>query len=277
MASLSPSPLLPQCTSCIRRLARHTWHARAPQQQHIRALSKAAKEAERNIVVKLLKDVPRYGRAGAYIPLNPATMRNRWFPARVADYVPFKQLKLLKAQDVDMARDTSFGVRLSLEEVEEDEDLSAPRKPYVRPIEIEVLSPQRSMELLDTFIPPTIDFSRQRIEQEKEAKPRYGASGAADVLTAAAMGAKPKASSNAIYGSVSTADVAATLKAALAHNDEAARVIVNEADVRFVSGADEGDALRVKELGVFKIEIQLPGAAEPLVRNVRVKAKDMGS
>ena len=131
------------------------------------------------------------------------------------------------------------------------------------------------MELLDTFIPPTIDFSRQRIEQEKEAKPRYGASGAADVLTAAAMSAKPKASSNAIYGSVSTADIAATLKAGLSHNDEAARVIVNEADIRFVDGTEEGDAQRVKELGVFKVEIRLPGAAEPLVRNIRVKPKDM--
>lgn len=30
----------------------------------MRGISKAAKEAERNIVVKLLKDVPRYGRAG---------------------------------------------------------------------------------------------------------------------------------------------------------------------------------------------------------------------
>jgi ribosomal protein L9 len=131
------------------------------------------------------------------------------------------------------------------------------------------------MELLDTFIPPTIDFARQRIEQEKDAKPRYGASGAADVLTAAAMGTKSKVSSNAIYGSVSTADIAATLKAGLAHNDEAARVIVNEADIRFVDGTEDGDAQRVKELGVFKVEIQLPGATEPLVRNIRVKAKDM--
>jgi ribosomal protein L9 len=130
------------------------------------------------------------------------------------------------------------------------------------------------MELLDTFISPTIDFSRQRIEQE-ETKPRYGASGAADVLTAAAMNSKPKLSQNAIYGSVSTADIAATLKAALAHNDEAARVILNEADIRFVTNTEEGDAQRVKELGVFKVEIQVPGAAAPLVRNVRVKAKDM--
>lgn len=91
------------------------------------------------------------------------------------------------------------------------------------------------------------------------------------------MGAKPKASSNAIYGSVSTADIAATLKAALAHNDEAARVILNEADIRFATTTEEADALRVKELGVYKIEIQLPGAAEPIMRNVRVKAKDMSS
>lgn len=67
-------------------------------------------------------------------------MRNRWFPARVADYIPFKQLKLLKAQEVDMQRDTTFGVRVALEEVDEEEDLLTPRKPYVRPIEIDVLS-----------------------------------------------------------------------------------------------------------------------------------------
>ena len=65
MASLSRSALLPQCTSCIRRVTRQNLDARAPQQQ-IRSISKAAKEAERNIVVKLLKDVPRYGRAGMF-------------------------------------------------------------------------------------------------------------------------------------------------------------------------------------------------------------------
>lgn len=63
MASLSRSTLLPQCSSCIRRVARLNLDGRAPQQQ-VRTISKAAKEAERNIVVKLLKDVPRYGRAG---------------------------------------------------------------------------------------------------------------------------------------------------------------------------------------------------------------------
>ena len=130
------------------------------------------------------------------------------------------------------------------------------------------------MELLNAFVPPTIDFYRQRIEQDKEPRERYGASGAADILTAAAMGSKAKAPADAIYGSVSTADLVSTIKGALAHNDEAARVMLNEADVKFVSGHEEGDASRVKQLGVFKVEIRLPGSEEPLTRNIRIRAKE---
>jgi hypothetical protein len=66
-------------------------------------------------------------------------MRNRWFPARVADYVPAVQLKQLKAQELDFSRDFSYGVRANLEEVEEDEDVVAYTR-HVRPIEIDVLS-----------------------------------------------------------------------------------------------------------------------------------------
>jgi hypothetical protein len=68
-------------------------------------------------------------------------MRNRWFPARIADYVPATQMKQLKARDVDMARDFSYGVRVNLEEVEEDEEeyMKQPKR-FVRPIEIDVLS-----------------------------------------------------------------------------------------------------------------------------------------
>jgi hypothetical protein len=66
-------------------------------------------------------------------------MRNKWFPSRVADYVPAVQLKQLKLQDIDMSRDASFGVRANLEEVEENEDVVAYTR-HVRPIEIDVLS-----------------------------------------------------------------------------------------------------------------------------------------
>lgn len=62
MALFSRSTRLPQCSSCIRRITQQNVDAWGTQQT--RSISKRAKEAERNIVVKLLKDVPRYGRAG---------------------------------------------------------------------------------------------------------------------------------------------------------------------------------------------------------------------
>lgn len=87
------------------------------------------------------------------------------------------------------------------------------------------------------------------------------------------MASRPKASVNAIYGSVSTADVVHTIKSALAHNDEAARVILNEADVVFTSGHEKEDTSRVKQLGNFQVAIRVPGASKPLVRSIRVKEK----
>ncbi|KAF2262793.1 hypothetical protein CC78DRAFT_497879 [Lojkania enalia] len=278
MASLRTPALLPQCSSCVRKVTRQTWDVRGSLQQ-ARSKTKAAREAERNIIVKLLQDVPKFGRAGSLVPVNPATMRNRWFPTRLANYVPFTQLKQLKAQGVDMVRDFNFGVQRSLEEVgvevDKEDMVQKQRTPYVRPVEIELLSPERSMELLTAFIPPTVDFARQPIEQEKvDVRPRRGVSDAADILTAAAMASRPKPDENGIYGSVSASDVVATLKSALAHNDEAARVILTENDIRFVEGHAEGDNSKVKKLGTFKMEIQVPGAEEPITRMVRVRAKE---
>jgi hypothetical protein len=78
-------------------------------------------------------------------------MRNRWFPARVANYVPATQMKQLKAQEVDMARDFTFGVRLNLEEAEEEEEeYRRQPKHYVRPIEIDMLSVCSSPKLFMT-------------------------------------------------------------------------------------------------------------------------------
>ncbi|KAF2661140.1 hypothetical protein K491DRAFT_687619 [Lophiostoma macrostomum CBS 122681] len=251
-------------------------HVGGPLQQ-VRGKSKAAREAERNIVVKLIQDVPRFGRAGTYVPLNPAQMRNRWFPKRIADYVPAVQLKQLKAEGTVMGRDFDFGMLRARQAGDEEGPDEVRRQPknYVRPVELDFLSPARSMELLTTFMPSTLDFARQPIEQEKvEARPqpRYGASNAADILTAAAMAAKPKTPVNGIYGSVSTSDVAASIRTALAHNEEAARVILADSHISFIDGP-EGDSARVKQLGSFKVEIKIPGADSPITRSVRIRAK----
>ncbi|KAF2645044.1 hypothetical protein P280DRAFT_487512 [Massarina eburnea CBS 473.64] len=279
MTSLARPALLPQCPSCVRRVTRLGLAVWSPLQQ-VRNKSKAAKEAERNIIVKLLHDTPRFGRAGTYIPINRAMMRNRWFPARIADYVPAVQLKQLKVQGVEIGRDASFGADLLEEEEEGFADgllQQQQQQQYVRPIEIELLSAQRTAELIDTFVPSTIDFARQPIEQDRpEPSKRHGASAAADIYNLAQNALKEKtkaAGGTAIYGSVSSADIVATIKGALAHNDEAARVLLSEGDVNFITGHEEGDTTRVKQLGVFQVAIQVPGAEEPLTRNIRIRAK----
>ena len=132
------------------------------------------------------------------------------------------------------------------------------------------------MELLTTFAPATLVFDRQPIEQEKtesRPQPRYGASNAADILTAAAMASKPKTPENGIYGSVSTGDIVNQIKQALAHNEEAARVILTEGDVSFLN-APGGESARLKQLGAFTVEIKVPGADAPMTRNVRIRAKN---
>ncbi|KAF2006997.1 hypothetical protein P154DRAFT_517440 [Amniculicola lignicola CBS 123094] len=132
------------------------------------------------------------------------------------------------------------------------------------------------MELLDTFIPSTIDFARQPIEHEHgDAKRRYGSSESADMLSAAALARTPK-DANGIYGSVSAGDIVATVKRALAHNDEAARVLLTESNIRFVDGHGhaEGDSSRVlKQLGSFAVEIQVPGAETAITRTIRIRPK----
>jgi len=68
-------------------------------------------------------------------------MRNRWFPQRLADYVPVTQLKQLKAEGVSIGRDTEFGVVRPLQEdLDVDSELETQRKHYVRPVEVNFLS-----------------------------------------------------------------------------------------------------------------------------------------
>ena len=80
----------------------------------------------------------------------------------------------------------------------------------------------------------------------------------------------------AIYGSVSTADIAASIKAALAMDEEGARVVLGPEDVTIVSGKgdeDGGEADRIKNLGEFEIDVRVKGG-EAIRRIVRVQPQE---
>lgn len=85
-----------------------------------------------------------------------------------------------------------------------------------------------------------------------------------------------------IFGSVSTADMAESIKAALAQSTEGARVVVGAEDITIVQHGDdeignqdkgvEGD--RLKALGDFQVEVRVKGG-EAVVRTVSVQAQEV--
>ncbi|KAL1301708.1 hypothetical protein AAFC00_005917 [Neodothiora populina] len=200
-----------------------------------------------------------------------------------------------------------------------------------RTIETNRVTPTRSTELITILVPSRLDFYRQPIEaapapstpatpqsqtSDQQQQPtkrsnsytnRSISSAAADLLAARQQAAsapapsKPNSSSSTatgapIYGSVSTSDIANTIKSTLAQNDEASKITFSDDEVRFVhhssttaaaagsnnnnpaagggagAGADETEVNKVKHLGEYEVEIRIKGAGDvPAVRkHVRV-------
>lgn len=78
-----------------------------------------------------------------------------------------------------------------------------------------------------------------------------------------------------IYGSVSNADIAESIKALLAETEEGARVVIGTDDVKIVrnEGEQDAEADRLKALGEYRVEIQVKGG-EPVTRTVRIEAQE---
>lgn len=150
------------------------------------------------------------------------------------------------------------------------------------------LQPERSVELLNILVPARLDFYRQLIEatpapapapeptrQHQKARQSSASSAAADLLAARSQAAKapaaPVAAQTAIYGSVSITDIVNAVKAIIAENDEASKIIFAEEDVRFVNLSVEGaEADKLKNIGEFEVEIKIKGADAAVKKNIRV-------
>lgn len=78
-----------------------------------------------------------------------------------------------------------------------------------------------------------------------------------------------------IYGSVSNADIAESIKALLAETEEGARVVIGADDVKIIrnEGEQDAEADRLKALGKYQVEIQVKGG-EPVIRIVNIKAQE---
>jgi hypothetical protein len=228
-------------------------------------------------------------------------MRNEWFPSGIAEYVTFPELKTLRMNKVPMERDYGFGLqkRVMLKNTTAyQEDILSGTKSMTsaelksasafQQVEIEKLSPERSGELLEIFVGPRIEFYRQPILEEKvpdesevedkKSEPLLEGSGAAAELMAArrptSKSTKPdvKTGPTPIYGSVSALDILQAVRATMARNDEAARVVLQEEDITFVDlpETEHSEAGKVKHIGDFTVEIKVRGSDAVIKRTVRI-------
>lgn len=240
--------------------------------------------------------------AGHILPISRGQMRNNWFPGRVASYITVPELRTLRLNNTIMERDFAFGAapppdafnhstgaamapwqkdipsdikQMSTGEIQ---DASA----FVKAPVLEKLSPERSMELVEIFVPKRLDFYRQPIIEEKTTpapESKFTMGGAAGDLLAARQ-RKDKAitrkdAMQPIYGSVTAQDVLIAMRAALETNDEAARVALQEADVSFVDLPEIEEPGKVKHVGEFAVYVRVKGAEIGVKRVVRVVAQEM--
>ena len=143
--------------------------------------------------------------------------------------------------------------------------------------------PVKATQLIETYVPEHLEFYRPVIStsdtEAAESSPlRRNSSAAVDL----AEGSEPlpKPQSIAIYGSVSTADIVAKIKALMtlkgdsAESVEAARVVLSPEDIRIEreDGLQVGEERdRIKTLGNFTIYILVKGG-EVVQRILKVKA-----
>lgn len=140
---------------------------------------------------------------------------------------------------------------------------------------------------MEFFLPSHIIFYRTPIPEseppEVPSRPRRAVSSAAADLDAASepLPKPPKPHLATIFGSVSTADIADSIKALLAQNSQGARVVLGAEDVRILEEENEvlghqdrgieGD--RLKALGEFRVEARIKGG-DAVVRTVSVRAQE---
>ncbi|KAJ5047287.1 uncharacterized protein L3040_003120 [Drepanopeziza brunnea f. sp. 'multigermtubi'] len=282
----------PQCLSCIRRVTSslgEAFHFSAG--QHIRGKKNLAKVS--TVKVHLLQNIPGYGKRGSVIQVPPGVMRNIWFPKKMAEYLTLQKIKELGVKkDAVVERDSTFrsNAERKLErqlekeqsndgEGEESEPLSqtiSEQEDGPAPIvELELLNPEQATTLLDQLLPANLDFYRTVITLEAPAQ-RISPSIPSSSATSRAAANNSKLSTPGkenIYGSVSTSDIAANLKAVLAEDEEGVRIVLSPENISFVGETEEKD--RVKHLGVFEIDIQLDGATESVRRTIKVNAQEI--
>ncbi|KAM7191991.1 hypothetical protein V8F33_008569 [Rhypophila sp. PSN 637] len=246
---------LPTCLACLRRLAQPSVSPIQPPTgvvlMQTRAKSNHMRPQDRGVVVRLLEDIPTFGRKHAVFRTERGRMRNQWYPANKAEYMTRQRFQELGLTEEDVGdRDRAFA---ALGQADEDDFAF-----------VEVVEKQQGGDmsskmpvttahtLISTLTPETLTFYRKVIEKpasENAEKPRAS---------------RFKDTRLDIYGSVSTNDIANRIKEFLVTDAEGRMVTLQPQDISIIGL--EGNAL--KTIGHFGAQIMLGGSEDTGVQPV---------
>lgn len=238
-------------------------------------------------------------------------MRNEWYPRQKAEYVTTANLHGVKPQAIVAERDFRFGLNSKEEEVSrpgEEQVTTAAQKGEPGEVPVKRISvshspgfldsirgshrlqPKRTTELIEALVPNPILFYKTPIQEpepqpeDSPSRPRRATSGAAADLDAASKPLTKPAEKQltTIFGAVSTADIAESIRGLLATTEEAARVTLGADDIKILQQESKGSEYqatgiegdRLKALGDFEVEVRVKGGS-PVKRTVSVQAQEI--
>ncbi|KAK4183321.1 hypothetical protein QBC35DRAFT_443610 [Podospora australis] len=259
-----PGPIVSRsstCLSCLRRLAQPFKTSNPVSLIQTRAKSNNLRARDQGVIVRLLTDIPKFGRKDAIFRIERGRMRNEWFPKKQAEYMTttrFQQLGLSRKNDVGERDSTFVPIVASPDPVlpttaskQADASPAEIRKPDLN------TSPEKAHELLRRFIPDTLTFHRKPIPSPtpKKVSPLIAAESGEDQL--------------AMFGSVSTIDIASHVKSLLAADPQGNRIILEPGQIHFVDMDDNTD--KIKTFGHWKVAISVKDSElDPVQKVVEV-------
>ncbi len=232
-------------------------------------------------------------------------MRNSWYPRQHAEYL--STLSDIDPKTVIAVRDPSFGMKDAeqMDKTESADELVTilpPRFGRTKLLEVcaiftstttktNEIQPQLATELLSELLPSNLVFYRTAIETDaltdapqipsrratsQAAQETYTEPESENTADDKASSVEPKLQS--IFGSVSTLDMATSIKDILIKSEKGRRVVVGAEDITILADANqsavEAGGDRLKALGDFHVEIRVKGG-DVIKRMVSIRPPDM--
>ncbi|KAI1128259.1 hypothetical protein F5Y10DRAFT_240920 [Nemania abortiva] len=282
----------PTCLSCLRRLVQPSSSLPSPLSwtQTRARTTKAELEDLQGIPVRLLRDIPAFGRKHAIIRVKAGRMRNIWFPKGAAEYMTKQRFTELGLSEAAIGvRDRTFGTQLLLDEETTTKQKQSPSSSSTKSKRKELLTlpPEETQALLTTLLPEVLVIPRAPVpstpapppEPVVPRSPSLAANAATSTLAAAPQ-TPEVATVTPIFGSVSRSDILALIREKLLADPQGSRVALEAESLEILGLDPEHDGEnRIKRLGTFEVLIT-PGVGadgkevEPVSRVVEIVAEE---